>query len=99
MVLARRTAQELEGNGACACDLSDPGKWGDLRRGAQFSASMVVSLSIAHHESGHRREAWRLEMNDLSFVRERIAAGDQARFFHDHYGQQWIELRRGRIFK
>jgi len=38
-------------------------------------------------------------MSDLSFVRERIAAGDQALFFHDHYGQQWIELRRGRIFK
>ena len=38
-------------------------------------------------------------MNDLSFVRKRIAAGDQARFFHDHYGQQWIELRCGRIFK
>ena len=38
-------------------------------------------------------------MNDLSFVRERIAAGDQARFFHDYYGQQWIELGRGRIFK
>jgi len=38
-------------------------------------------------------------MSDLPFVRERIAAGDQALFFHDHYGQQWIELRRGRIFK
>jgi hypothetical protein len=38
-------------------------------------------------------------MNDLSFVKERIAAGDEARFFHDHYGQQWIELKRGRIFK
>ena len=37
-------------------------------------------------------------MHDLSFVKQRIAVGDQARFFHDHYGQQWI-LRRGRIFK
>lgn len=38
-------------------------------------------------------------MHDLSFVKQRIAAGDQARFFHDHFGQQWIELKRGRIFK
>jgi len=32
-------------------------------------------------------------MHDLSFVKQRIAAGDQARFSHDHFGQQWIELR------
>jgi len=38
-------------------------------------------------------------MHDLLFVKQRIAAGDQARFFHDYFGQQWIELKRGRIFK
>jgi hypothetical protein len=38
-------------------------------------------------------------MNELSFVKQRIAAGDEARFYHDHYGQQWIELRRGWFFK
>jgi hypothetical protein len=38
-------------------------------------------------------------MHDLSFVKQRIAAGDEARFSHDHYGQQWIELRRGWIIK
>lgn len=38
-------------------------------------------------------------MQDLSFVKQRIAAGDHTRFSHDYYGQQWIELRRGWIFK
>jgi hypothetical protein len=38
-------------------------------------------------------------MNEFLFVKERIAAGDKARFFQDHYGQRWIELRRGWIFK
>ena len=38
-------------------------------------------------------------MRDLLFVKQRIGAGDQARFFHDHFGQQWIELKRGRMFK
>jgi hypothetical protein len=38
-------------------------------------------------------------MHDLSFVKKRIAAGDHARFFQDYYGEQWIELRRGWIFR
>ena len=38
-------------------------------------------------------------MSDLSFVKERIAAGDKARFFYGYYGQQWVELRHGWIFK
>jgi hypothetical protein len=32
--------------------------------------------------------------HDLSFVMERIAAGDRARFFHSHFGQQVVELSR-----
>jgi len=31
-------------------------------------------------------------MHDLSFVMQRIAAGDRARFFHSHFGQQVVEL-------
>jgi hypothetical protein len=38
-------------------------------------------------------------VNNLQIVKERIAAGDGVRFYHDHYGQQWIELRRGWVFK
>ena len=38
-------------------------------------------------------------MRDLSFVKESISAGDHARFFLDYYGQQWVELRRGWIFR
>src|SRR5215813_9723466 len=30
--------------------------------------------------------------HDLSFVMQRIAAGDRARFFHSHFGQQVVEL-------
>ena len=37
--------------------------------------------------------------HDLSFVMQRIAAGDRARFFHDYFGQQGVELSRGWIFK
>ena len=32
--------------------------------------------------------------HDLSFVMQRIAAGDRARFFHSHFGQQVVELSR-----
>jgi hypothetical protein len=32
--------------------------------------------------------------HDLSFVMQRIAAGDRARFFHDFFGQQVVELSR-----
>jgi len=38
-------------------------------------------------------------MHDLSFVMQRIAAGDRARFFHAYFGQQGVELSRGWIFK
>jgi len=38
-------------------------------------------------------------MHDLSFVMQRIAAGDRARFFHAHFGEQGVELSRGWIFK
>ena len=31
-------------------------------------------------------------MHDLSFVMQGIAAGDRARFFHSHFGQQVVEL-------
>jgi hypothetical protein len=36
--------------------------------------------------------------HDLSFVMQRIAAGDRARFFHSHFGQQVIELSRSWIW-
>jgi hypothetical protein len=36
--------------------------------------------------------------HDLSFVMRRIAAGDRARFFHSHFGQQVIELSRSWIW-
>ena len=32
-------------------------------------------------------------MSDLSFVLQRIAAGDKVRFFENFYGSQWIVLR------
>jgi hypothetical protein len=32
--------------------------------------------------------------HDLSFVMQRIAAGDRARFFHSHFGQLVVELSR-----
>jgi len=38
-------------------------------------------------------------MHDLSFVMQRIAAGDRARFFHAYFGQQGVELSRGWIFR
>jgi hypothetical protein len=37
--------------------------------------------------------------HDLSFVMQRIAAGDRARFFYDYFGQQGVELSRGWIIK
>jgi hypothetical protein len=36
--------------------------------------------------------------HDLSFVMQRIAAGDRARFFHSHFGQQAVELSRSWIW-
>jgi len=36
--------------------------------------------------------------HDLSFVMQRIAAGDRARFFHSHFGQQVVELSRSWIW-
>jgi len=36
--------------------------------------------------------------HDLSFVMQRIAAGDCARFFHSHFGQQEVELSRSWIW-
>jgi hypothetical protein len=36
--------------------------------------------------------------HDLSFVMQRIAAGDRARFFHTHFGQQVVELSRSWIW-
>jgi hypothetical protein len=36
--------------------------------------------------------------HDLPFVIERIAAGDRARFFHSHFGQQVVELSRSWIW-
>ena len=38
-------------------------------------------------------------MHDLSFVIQRIAAGDRVYFSYDFYGKVWITLSRGRIFK
>jgi len=38
-------------------------------------------------------------MHDLSFVMQRIAAGDRVYFSYDYYGKVWITLSRGRIFK
>jgi hypothetical protein len=38
-------------------------------------------------------------MHDLSFVMQRIAAGDRARLFHAYFGQQGVELSRGWIFR
>jgi len=38
-------------------------------------------------------------LHDLSFVMQRIAAGDRARLFHAYFGQQGVELSRGWIFK
>ena len=38
-------------------------------------------------------------MHDLSFVMQRIAAGDRVYFSYDYYGQTLITLSRGRIFK
>jgi hypothetical protein len=34
-------------------------------------------------------------MHDLSFVMQRIAAVDRARFFHAYFAQQGVELSRG----
>jgi len=42
---------------------------------------------------------WRQEMHDLSFVMQRIAAGDRVYFAYDYYGQTLITLSRGRFFK
>ena len=36
--------------------------------------------------------------HDLSFVMQPIAAGDRARFFHSHFGQQEVELSRSWIW-
>src|SRR5262245_4625574 len=36
--------------------------------------------------------------HDLSFVMQRIAAGDRARFFHSHFGEQVVELSRSWIW-
>jgi hypothetical protein len=36
--------------------------------------------------------------HDVSFVMQRIAAGDHARFFHSHFGQQVVELSRSWIW-
>ena len=33
-------------------------------------------------------------MRDISYVIQRIDAGDKVRCFEDFYGRQWIELRR-----
>jgi hypothetical protein len=38
-------------------------------------------------------------MRDVAFVMQRIAAGDRVHFSYDYYGQVWIALSRGRIFK
>ena len=38
-------------------------------------------------------------MHDLSFVMQRIAAGDRVYFSYDYYGKVWITVSRGRIFK
>jgi hypothetical protein len=38
-------------------------------------------------------------MHDLSFVMQRIAAGDRVYFSYDFYGKVWITLSRGWIFK
>jgi hypothetical protein len=53
---------------------------------AQRVPGMVALFSMK--ESSH----------DLSFVMQRIAAGDRARFFHSHFGQQVIELSRSWIW-
>jgi hypothetical protein len=38
-------------------------------------------------------------MHDLSFVMQRIAAGDRVYFSYDFYGKVWITVSRGWIFK
>ena len=38
-------------------------------------------------------------MHDLSFVMQRIAAGDRIYFSYDYYGKMWITLSRGWFFK
>jgi hypothetical protein len=38
-------------------------------------------------------------MHDLSFVKQRISAGDDVYIFSDHHGQSLITLYRGWIFK
>lgn len=32
-------------------------------------------------------------MSDLKTIRQRIEAGDQARFYLDYYGSHWVELK------
>ena len=38
-------------------------------------------------------------MAQLSYVLERIARGDEVRFYHDYYGEQGVELASGRILR
>jgi len=38
-------------------------------------------------------------MSELSYVLERIAQGDEVRFYHDYYGEQGVELARGRLLR
>ena len=64
------------------------------------------SMAADHRRPLHRKRTThggtlRMEarMHDLSFVMQRIAAGDRARFFHAYFGQQEVELSRGWIFK
>jgi len=38
-------------------------------------------------------------VEDIKYVLTRIEAGDRVVFGRDGYGQQWVELWRGRLFE
>lgn len=38
-------------------------------------------------------------MKQVAYVLERIARGDQIRFYHDYFGEQGVELASGRILR
>jgi hypothetical protein len=61
----------------------------------------AATESLLHRKKGRGMMAlFSMEerKDDLSFVMQRIAAGDRVRFFHSHFGQQVVEVSRSWIW-
>ena len=80
-----RVSRNREDNSASVVDHDGWRRYsGPLHR--KRARGMVALFSMEERKHG------------LSFVMQRIAAGDRARFFHSHFGQQEVELSRSWIW-